>query len=349
MGSIPIARSKTPTNATPAVAFVFYETLRGPRGDGTRRLSRSLRHPHVFKNLTVFRLAHPIDAPLDAVDAALRAATFSPCGPTQALSEGWVPPRDAEHAPLIESIQGHRVLRYRIERKRVPAAVVRRELQARCAHIEATEGRTPGRREQRELKDAIVQALLPVAFAQSVDVWVWWDVAAGRVALDTTTAARIDAVVTALVKAVDGLRLEPIDTALSPAGAMAGWLAADADDWPPHFAPGREVELKGDGDSPAVVRFARHVLDPQEMRHHLQQGKRPTRLALDWDGRVTFVLTESGQLRRVALADDVLRDDERDAADRFDADVALLTGELSSLIGDLIAALGGERRAGVSP
>lgn len=303
----------------------------------------------MFKNLTVFRLAHPVDASLDSIEARLRTALFAPCAATQTQSTGWIPPRDTQHAPLIESVMGHRILRYRIEHKRVPAAVVRRELQARCAHIEATEGRSPGRREQRELKETIMQSLLPMAFPQSADVWVWWDVAAGRMAIDTTTASRLDAVVTALIKAIDGLRLEPLDTAMSPASAMAGWLIAEADDWPAHFAPGREVELKADGDSPAIVRFVRHALDPQDMRQHLQQGKRPTRLALDWDGRVTFVLTETAQLRRLALSNDVSGDDEHDPADRFDAELTLITAELSALIGDLIAALGGERRASLIP
>jgi len=298
----------------------------------------------VFKNLTVFRLGGDFAASLEQMEQALAALPFEPCGPTQMQSHGWLPPRGQPHAPLVESIAGHRLMRFRIETKRVPGAVVKRELQARCAQIEATEGRQPGRREQRDLKEAIVQELLPMAFAQAVDVQVWMDVAVGRVALDTTTAKRVDTVVTALVKALDGLRVEPLETQLSPATAMANWLATEPDDWPGHFAPGREVELKADGDSPAVVRFTRHVLDVGEMCRHLAQGKRPTKLALDWDGRVTFVLTESAQLRRIAFQDGVFEENDAGESDGFDADAAIATGELSSLITDLIAALGGEQR-----
>ncbi|MFN3487469.1 MAG: recombination-associated protein RdgC, partial [Planctomycetota bacterium] len=165
---------------------------------------------------------------------------------------------------------------------------------------------------------------------------------AGRIAIDTTSAKRVDLVVTALVRALDGLRVEPLQTVLSPAAAMAGWLGAEPADWPAHFAPGCDVELKGDGDSPAVVRFTRHVLDTEDMRRHLAQGKRPTKLALDWDGRVAFVLTDSAQLRRLAFQDGVFEDNDAGEADGFDTDAAIATGELSALIGDLIAALGGE-------
>lgn len=324
-------------------------TRHAVRPEGVTPPAVALPYP-VFKNLTVFRLGDGFAAALEPMEQALAAAPFVPCGPTQMQSEGWVAPRGQPHAPLVESVAGHRLMRYRIETKRVPAAVVKRELQARCAQIEATEGRQPGRREQRDLKEAIVQALLPMAFAQTVDITVWMDVQAGRIALDTTSAKRADAVVTALVRALDGLRVEPLQTALSPATAMAGWLGADAQDWPAHFAPGRDVELKGDGDSPAVVRFTRHVLDTEEMRRHLAQGKRPTKLALDWDGRVNFVLTDGAQLRRIAFQDGVFEAPEAEQADRgFDADAAIATGELSSLLDDLIAALGGAPARSISP
>ena len=296
----------------------------------------------MLKNLTVLRLGEPLRTTLEQVEQALQAQPFTPCGPTQTESHGWVPPRGEPHAPLVESVAGHWLMRWRLETKRVPAAVVKRELQARCAHIEASEGRQPGRREQRELKEQITQELLPLAFAQATEVAVWLDARAQRLMLDTTTARRVDAVTTALVKAIDGLRLEPLSTALAPGSAMAGWLAAEPQDWPAHFAPGREVELKGDGDSPPVVRFARHVLDVQQMRQHLAQGKRPTRLALDWDGRVQFVLTESLQLRRIVFADGVFeRDAQAEGDSGFDADAALATGELSALLDDLVGALGG--------
>ncbi|MGQ9723891.1 MAG: recombination-associated protein RdgC [Tepidimonas sp.] len=298
----------------------------------------------MFKNLTVFRIGEGFVATLQQMEQALAAQPFYPCGPTQMQSEGWVPMRGQPHAPLVESVAGHRLMRYRIETKRVPGAVVKRALQARCAQIEATKGRQPGRREQRELKEAILQELLPMAFAQAVDIQVWLDAGAGRIALDNTSPKRVDAVVTALVRALDGLRVEPLKTALSPATAMAGWLGSSPQDWPTHFAPGRDAELKSDGDRPAVVRFARHVLDTEDMQRHLAQGKRPTKLALDWDSRVSFVLTDGMQLRRIAFQDGVFEDNNAGEDDGFDANAAIATGELSALIGDLIAALGGEQR-----
>ncbi|MDX4958199.1 recombination-associated protein RdgC, partial [Delftia acidovorans] len=64
--------------------------------------------------------------------------------------------------------------------------------------------------------------------------------------------------------------------------------------------------------------------------------------AMTWDDRVSFVLTQGLQLRKVAMLDVVTESKDGDGG--FDADVAIATGELSKLIPDLIDALGGEGR-----
>jgi recombination associated protein RdgC len=79
------------------------------------------------------------------------------------------------------------------------------------------------------------------------------------------------------------------------------------------------------------------------------EGKLPTQLALSWDGRVAFVLTETLQLKKVQYLDGVMDESGTDKnEDRFDADVALSTGLLGPLIDSLIEALGGEMELGAA-
>lgn len=291
----------------------------------------------------IYRIGAGWSAPVQTMEAALAAMPFAPCGATQEKSVGWVPPRGQAHGALVELVGGHRIMRFQIETKAVPGAVVKRHLDERVAQIEAKEGRKPGRKESRDLRDDIVQDLLPMAFAKTASIMVWMDLQAGRLVLDTSSQARADEVITALVKGLDGLQLSPFNTQMSPQAAMTAWLTGSADDWPAHFAPGREVELKSADELKSVVKFTRHHLDDEQMRLHIGQGKLPTKLALDWDGRVSFVLTESTVLSKIAFLDGVFEDNATTEDEGgFDADVAIATGELGALIDNLTDALGGE-------
>ena len=79
------------------------------------------------------------------------------------------------------------------------------------------------------------------------------------------------------------------------------------------------------------------------MQEHIKQGKLPTKLALTWDDRVSFVLTERLQIKKLAFLDSVFEGTKADDG-KFDTDVAIATGELRKLIPDLIEALGGEAK-----
>jgi recombination associated protein RdgC len=71
-----------------------------------------------------------------------------------------------------------------------------------------------------------------------------------------------------------------------------------------------------------------------------------TKLSLDWQNRVQFVLCDDGSVKRLKFADELIQQnddiDREDIAQRFDADFVLMTGELSSLINGLTTSLGGE-------
>jgi len=113
------------------------------------------------------------------------------------------------------------------------------------------------------------------------------------------------------------------------------------------FTVDRECELKSADEAKAVVRYARHPLDIEEVQAHIAAGKLPTKLALTWDDRVSFMLTEGLQIKKVSFLDTVFEGTKADDGG-FDTDVAIATGELVKLIPDLIEALGGEAESGVA-
>lgn len=296
----------------------------------------------MFKNLTVLRVTSGMPAGSDQLFDALERMPFEPCTASQNKALGWVPPRGEAHGPLVECVNGQWMLRFMVETRQVPASVIKRRVDEMTAHIEANTGRKPGKTERRDLKEEAMAALLPQAFPRQTATWVWLDPATKRLVLDTSSMAVADDILTALVKLLEGFVAEPLNTATSPTVAMATWLAEQ--DTPAGFAVGKECELKSADESQAKVRYSHHSLLIEEVKAHLAQGKQPTCLALQWDDRVNFVLTDGLQLKKVSFEDSVLEQARAQGqhADNFDGNVLMATAELGPLIADLVEALGGE-------
>ena len=279
---------------------------------------------------------------LTQLEQALDTCRFVECSPSQDKSVGWTEPRGQAHGPLVESVAGQWILKLQIETKAVPGAVVRRKADERIQEIEAKTGRKPGKKESREIREDIVHSLLPQAFAKQSMVMVWIDMASRLLITDAASQGKSDEVITALVRVLDGLPLTLLQTTTSPQTAMSQWLLAASDEaLPPAFSVERECVLKSSNEDQAVVKFTRHLLATDEVRKHVNEGKLPTHLAISWEGKASFVLTETLVLKKVTYLDGVMEDAGGDD-DKFDTDVTLATGTLAPLLRDLLDALGGE-------
>lgn len=292
----------------------------------------------MFKNLIIYRVAPSFSACLEQIEGALQKTPFTACGATQEKSAGWIAPRGEEHGLLCESVGGQYVMRYMSESKLLPSSVLNRATQAKADAIEREFGRKPGNKERRDLKDEAKLDLLPMAFTKQSAVWVWLDLKGRVLAIDTGSQSVADEIVSLLVESLKGFGVALLDTRTSAQAAMAHWLISQ--EAPVGFSVDRYCELKAADESKALVRYARHPLDIDEVKHHVEHGKLPLALAMTWDDRVSFVLTDSLHVKKVAFTDTVL--DQAGDEGGFDTDVAIATGELSKLIPDLIEALGGE-------
>ncbi|WP_018715841.1 recombination-associated protein RdgC [Brachymonas chironomi] len=300
----------------------------------------------MFKNLILFRIGPDWNPGMAALEAGLDKNRFVPCGPTQQKSLGWVEPRGEAGGALVESVGGHWLLKLLTEQRVVPSSAVKQRVDEIVAHIEQTTGRKPGKKEQKELKEQALHELLPRAFTRQSATRVWIAPQQRLLVVDAGSQGKADEVTTLLVKEFEGLALSLIQTAVSPAAAMTDWLGTG--EAPAGFSIERECELKTLDEMKSVVRYARHLLDTDEVRQHiLVGGKVPTRLAMTWQDRVSFMLTDTLQLKKLAFQDVVFEDKSPDD-DGFDADAAIATGELIVLLPALFEVLGGEQEFGAA-
>jgi recombination associated protein RdgC len=272
---------------------------------------------------------------------ALQNGIFQGCGASDRSARGWVPPR-GEDGELVFSIARQQLIALGVEQKLLPASVVRQYAQAKLEQIEAAQGYKPGRKQRREITDQVETELLPRAFVKRGLTYVWID-PMNRWLLVDASSPRADEVMEQLKLSLGELPLTLVKTQVAPATAMTQWLAAG--EAPGSFSIDRDCELQAAADERPAVRYVRHSLDSEEVRNHIANGKSATRLALTWNDRVSFVLTEQMQVKKVSFLDIIKEDAERQAEnadDLFAANFTLMCGELSQLLAHLVEALGGE-------
>lgn len=293
-----------------------------------------------FKNLKLYRLAP--NAKLDGLYEALQSCQFQSCGSQEGQSSGWIEPR--EDSPFVYQVGDHLLITLRTEKRLLPASVINLATRKRVVQIKEQQGFKPGRKQTKEIKEQIIMELLPKSHVVQSDTWAWIDTTNGWFVIDTGSASKSDEVLGLLAKTLTSFPIVPLHVEMSPAAAMTAWLMDD--EAPIGFTFDQDTELRSTGESRASVRWQRQSIETGEARHHIQAGKQCTRLAMTWNDRVSFVLTENLDIKRVAPLD-VLKDNSdaqaTNEAEQFEADFALFAGETSRMLADLVAALGGLR------
>jgi recombination associated protein RdgC len=293
----------------------------------------------MFKNAIPYRLDDWNITAEQLAEQLGRRCLVQP-GAQDAMSRGWVAPvADGE---LVHAVAGRWLIAMGVETKILPAQVVNREAQARADEMARAQGYCLGRKQMRELRDSVTAELLPRAFTRPSRTLAWIDPDAGLLVVDASSTARAEDLLELLRQTLDTFPLALLRTELSPAWAMADWLTNEA---PAGFTVDDETELCAATEGRASVRYVHHSLDGADVRAHMAEGKMPTRLALTFNDRVSFMLTEKLEIKRLDFLD-VIHEQinaaaANDARELFDAEFALLASEQVALIAGLVDALGG--------
>jgi recombination associated protein RdgC len=292
-----------------------------------------------FKNLYLFRAAL---VSVDRLEERLSTYPLQGCCATDVQSIGWLAPRDG--GGMVHTVNQQLLLCLGVEQKLLPTSVVNQFAKDKAKEIAEAEGRRVGRKEMREIREQVALALLPRAFVRRRFTWGWIDPVHGWLVIDAASPARAEEFVEHLRKSLDGLPVWRLKVKQSPAAAMTGWVASG--DAPAGFTLDQDLELSSAEE--AKVRYVKHTLEGEEVRRHVAGGKTATKLAMTWNDRISFVLTDNLQLKRLAFLDLLKEENENQANnedERFDLDFTLMTGEVARLLDDLVEALGGEQEA----
>src|SRR5258708_92493 len=294
----------------------------------------------LFKNLVFHRL--PENWEFSAADFASQLAgrTLKPCGPFDMSSRGWVPVTAGGR--LLHTVNQQQLIALGVDEKLLPGSIVRQVAQERADAQAQEQGFPVGRKQMRDLRARVADELRARALTRRRTTMAWLDPASGWFAVDASSIPRAEMVVETLSDTLGSFAPQAVETGRSPQASMASWLRGEA---PVHFSIDDDLELQSADKAKSIVRYTRHPLDGKEIRGHLAAGKYPTRLGLTWNDRVSFVLTDKLQVKRLEfleMSKDNTEGDDVDPAEQFDIDFAVMAGELGGLLKDLTSVLGND-------
>ena len=294
-----------------------------------------------FKNAMIYRLTKSLDWSEKTLSDALENNQYHPCNQSEMSKFGWSTP--LKGSELLYFTVGKQILLLaQKEEKILPAHVIKRELDARVEKLEQAENRKLKKVEKQTLKNDVVATLLPRAFSKYQQTALWIDAENNLIYVDAASAKRVEEALALLRKSLGSLPVVPLTFANEPSLVMQEWVAKES--IPQWLVSLEEAELRDANNG--VIRCKQQALDSDEILS-LVNSKYVTKLALEWEEHLSFVLNEDCSLKRLKFADQIREKNDdilkEDYAQRFDADFVLMTGILSKLTENLLHDFGGEK------
>ena len=273
----------------------------------------------------------------------LATQAFRPCGSQDKSSMGWVAPV----GEALALVQGKNALISTCyEEKIMPASVIKEAVEQKVDEISEEQQRPIGRADRLAIKDAIIHAYLPRAFTRKKHTLLWIDNTKKRLVVGASSAKEAELVLSLLRRCLGSLPVIPFTITSPIEVSLTQWVRDGQVS--AGFSLLDEADLKAVLEDGGILRCKKQELVCDEILQHIESGKRVTRLALDWQERLQFVVGDDLSLKRMKFGHEIMEQnndiESEDVAARFDADFMLFSAEFNAMFDALVEALGGEAK-----
>lgn len=298
-----------------------------------------------FRNLLVYRITAQMDLNPERIEHALATRPARPCASQEAMTCGFIAPLGkGEDAPLLHAGNGCLLLAVRREERILPGSVVRDALQEKVEEIETAQMRKVYKKERDQLKDEIVMSLMPRAFIRRGVTRAAIDPQNGLLYVDAASSKKAEELLSTLREVLGSLPLRPINVRQAPTASFTDWVRTG------NIGCGMtledECELRDSAEDGGIVRCKRQDLGSDEVQNHLAAGKLVTKLALDWNEKLRFVLDDKLAIKRLKFSDLLQEEAEEESGEELEARQAasfiLMMLTFAEFMPRLMEALGGE-------
>ena len=292
-----------------------------------------------FKNAIIYQLIKEID--FSQIEDQLKECEFTPCGSADVSHFGWSAPL-ATSENLAHQADGRILLVAKREEKILPVEVVNRELNKRITALEEKEQRKLKKVERASLKDDVIATLLPQAFSRIKTTALYIDTLKQLIFVDAASSKTAEDALALLRKSLGSLPVVPLAFNRAPCEVMTKWVTDTAPDW---LILREEVEIREKEDL-GVIHCKQKDIENEDIIELAKNGS-VSKLALEWENNLKFILVEDGTLKRLKFDDNITEKNDdivkENVTARFDADFILMTATLSELVKNLINEFGGEK------
>lgn len=284
-----------------------------------------------FKNVKIYKFTSPFSLSSDSLQSMLESMRFKPCSSQDLSSMGWDSPfKHSEQ--LYHQHKEDFFFSLKKEQKLLPASVVNAELMNKVTEEEQKSGSPMSKKAQKELKEEIVQRLLPRAFSRYSNVNGFISIDKQLAIVDASSDANAEAFLACLRKSISSLPVVPLVKSQQQ-HVLTSWLTGAC---PSEIEILDEAELQSSADDGGIIRVKHQSLDDDEITAHIDAGKLVNKLAISFDDSVRGILHDDCSIKRLKFSDTLLEQtddiDKTDVAQKFDADFALFSASIKSFI-----------------
>lgn len=288
----------------------------------------------IIKNARIYRLSAPLPVTAETLEQALAEFKWQAPSGQEFSRSGFYQPLHNRIKPLVTELDNNIfVIAVKTTQKVLPAAVVNEELQPIIEAGEREAGRPLSRKEKQQLKEDLLQSLLPRAFSRSTITKAYIDMAGQQIIVDTASSSKAEDVLALLRKAIGSLPALPCLDNHKLNSQLQLWLQNQ--NLPAGFALGHNTQLKAPDEEGARATFKDHLLTADEVQSHLQD-KLVTQLQLSKTDTCCFTIRDDGSITGIKWNDAITEQNDElgwdDLQARMTADLFLVTSELRKVL-----------------
>lgn len=256
------------------------------------------------------------------------------------LDEDEIPPQ------LVRSINNGEFLVVCAEQqyRDLKTSYVRRLLQQKVREIEWRESRKVYKKERDQLKDELVQSLLPQAFVLVRQTMAIIDPQAGLVWVATGTAKAAEDLLSTLRECLGSLPIRPYQVKIAPSATFTDWVK--------HQQAGEDFFLldialfEDTTEDGGKVGMVRQDLTGETAQQVVAEGKIATKIAIAYKDQLSFVVNDKLHFTSLRwedlLVDQASNDGGEDMQGQMQASLLIVGRTLREMLEQLAEQLGGE-------